>query len=270
MIDPLPYSMLSLSATDLPTFVAAHRARTGPWFFHHIPKTAGSSLASEIQEGVGNYTNLVPEYSGGATGYEQSFVRLTEEAIAALQGPNPPRAFSGHLRAHHAVRFAEAVPGLRSFTFLRHPVARVLSEYNYCRTPAHPLMDEFIERFPTLEHYISVKTEMNKASRMMFGPMTETITPEDAVAEMNRRYVMVGLQERYPVSFLLLSTLVWEPSLPKKHLRVGVKTAQLPDAIVGRILEANPIDLALYDAVDAAYKRLAPTIWDSYRPNNSA
>jgi hypothetical protein len=259
--------MLQLSASNLAAFVAEQRAQSGPWLLHHIPKTAGSSLAAEISAGVGAFENLVPDYSGGLA-YHESLDRLTRRVIERSGTAGAPRAFSGHLNASQVANLRRKVDGLRCVTFLRHPVARVISEYNYCLTTKHPPHREFAARYPTIEAYVADTSEMNKAATMMFG--TARIDPSEAVAEMGRTYVMVGLRERYPVSFLLMSAMMWAPALPKVHERVGEPAAPPSPEVVRAILAANAVDLALFEAVSDVYDRLAPAIWATFNPQRPA
>lgn len=244
-------------------FADQHSDPAAIWLNHHIPKTAGSSLVAEIEVAVGpeRFVNLLPTYGEGPDAYAASLERQAEAVIAS---PTPPRVFSGHLGAPQVDLLARKLPGLKIMTFLRHPVARVISEYNYCRSPRHPEMETFIATYPTLDDYIADKSEMNKAAMMMFG--SDQPEPEEAIARMMSRYTLIGLQERYPISFLLMSAMIWAPTLPSHEERVGATRAAPDQDLVARISAANHIDLALYTHVAALYDAQAPNIWAELRP----
>jgi len=254
--------MFNVIKGQLSQFIGSHRDPDAVWFLHHIPKTAGSSLASEISLAVGeeSYINLVADYGAAGQNYMASLDSLTAHAVERVNGPNPPRVLSGHLGADHVDRLVTALPQLKLFTFVRHPVARIISEYNYCCSPRHPLNAQFSARYPTIEEYLAEPGEMNKIARMMFG--TDQIDPKEAVARMMDRYTMIGMQERYPASFLLMASMIWEPSMPHKQERVGAAKAPPSPELTRQIVQANALDMALFAHVQGVYDTITPEIWD--------
>ncbi|SMD10726.1 sulfotransferase family 2 domain-containing protein [Primorskyibacter flagellatus] len=257
--------MFSVSQGQVAQFVKSNSDPETVWFLHHIPKTAGSSLVAEIVLGVGedNYVNLEGNYSS-VDSYIDSLAALTDQAIDLVNGPNAPRILSGHLRAGNIEHLVQSSPQLKMLSFVRHPVSRVVSEYNYCCTPLHPLHKEFMITYPTIYDYIEDPKEMNKIGRMMFGPTP--ITPKEAVERMVGRYTMIGMQERYPASFLMMSSMLWEPTLPHKQERIGAAKKLPSGDVAQRIADANEIDLALYAHVEKVYEDITPEIWDDLSP----
>jgi len=254
--------MFDIKSGHISDFVEAHRSSDAVWLIHHIPKTAGSSLAAEITNAVGadRFINLEADYSGAGANYLSSLDALTAGAVEKVNSATPPRVLSGHLGMSHVDSLLAALPQLKVISFLRHPVARVLSEYNYCCSSRHPLSEQFCAMYPDIDAYLATPGEMNKAAHMMFG--AELTDPVEAVERMKARYTMIGLQERYPASFLLMSSLIWDSALPKMRERTADTKAEPDPALVSRIQQVNQIDMALYEAASHEYDRISPEIWD--------
>ena len=251
---------------DLPTFVAEQAGFEGMWVFHHIPKTAGSSLAAELASLAAPYRNLSPTYTDTSRSYDAAFEAMFAEFLDSLT-KNSYRSVSGHLLASHLDRILDTTGDVRFFTFLRNPVDRIVSEYNYCRTPAHPPHEEFSERFPTLLDFVRDPRESDKLSRQyLFNEVPATA--DDAVAMMASRYVFVGTQERYPASFLLLSAMLGQPALPRQRVRVATQPREpLPADLRSEILARNQMDMAIYRHFDAALADVSDSVWTHLMPS---
>ncbi|MDO9527247.1 MAG: sulfotransferase family 2 domain-containing protein [Gemmobacter sp.] len=262
-------AFFDLTPDNLTNYVAEARAHKGLWVFHHIPKTAGSSLGGELAVHAAPYHNILPDYADHDTPFH---VRL-DTALSTLlthaktPGPDGPlRSASGHVLATHLRKISKEVPDTRFFTFLRNPLARIVSEYTYNKSPKHPPHMEFRRAYPTLTDFARDPAEHNKMAFFMFD--TNRITLADALSEMGKRYDMIGLQERYPVSFLLLSSMIWGPALPKMRERVSEKSdmPELTDDVRRTIFASNTLDLEICTAVERVYNRIAPAVWANLRP----
>lgn len=242
-------------------FIRAQRGRYRAWVLHHIPKTAGSSLADELALHLPPYRNLAVDYAEDT----ESTVDLMDRAVERFLAEDPAswRSASGHLLALHVARIARARPDVGFLTFLRHPVARIVSEYRYCRTDQHPPWKAFIARYPTIEDFVDDPREANKMSLYLFG--RGEITPREAVARLFNRYAFIGLQERYPLSFKLMSMMLWGGSQPLARTRVTPARAdnavEITPALQARIRQRNALDLAIYDAVAEVYAAIAEEAW---------
>lgn len=253
-----------LTDDEVADFVGEARAFPGLWVFHHVPKTAGSSLAGELASHAAPYCNIVADYTSGEGSHDERMWHAVDDALAR-HAEVPLRSVSGHLGAAQLGYIRSKVPGSRAFTFLRHPVARLVSEYHYSISPKHPPHAAFRERFPNFQSFIEAPGERNKMSLYLFG--TTALDPDEALARLGATYAMIGLQERYPASFLLLSSMIWGAGLPRMRERVGTKPQQALDpALERRILALNQLDLMLYRSVEQVYQRIAETIWGYLRP----
>jgi hypothetical protein len=255
-------NFFDLDATNLLAYLKAQRDFSGLWFFHHIPKTAGSSLAAELSIMAAPYGSIVWEQAGSmeeawnsreaaAHDFEK---RLTSEKV---------RSASGHLLARHVNQFLAAQPQMRCFTFLRHPVKRVVSEYFYCRSELHPPHQAFRETYPTLEAYIDDPNEQNKAAQYLLPDLN--MSWDDSFSFIKSRYQMIGLQERYPVSFLMLTGMLSSMKPPEKNERVSPEKHQIEPQLIHKIAQVNSIDLSIYNATENVYERISEEIWKMHQ-----
>jgi len=260
-----------LTADNLKDFVADAFAHRGLWVFHHIPKTAGSSLGGEMALHAAPYHNILPDYADHDTPFhtrlDRAVTTVLDRARAGAAHPDGPlRSASGHVLSSHLRRISTEVPETRFFTFLRNPLARIVSEYTYNRSPKHPPHQDFRRAYPTLADFARDPAEHNKMAFFMFE--NNRVALPDALAEMGKRYAMIGLQERYPVSFLLLSSMIWGPALPKMRERVSEKSdmPELTDDLRRTIFASNTLDMEICAAVERVYNRIAPAVWANLRP----
>ncbi|MFD1914507.1 hypothetical protein [Halodurantibacterium flavum] len=247
------------SRLPLVDYIASHRrAEGGLTIFQHIPKTAGSSLVAELQRHIGGYHSLHNDFSGLGTDdvvHEGLAERLRAEMHGVLDQalvryqPGVMRSMSGHIHHEHVDRLRAVFPDALFFTFLRSPVARVISHYRYQRTPAHPPYRAFIRACPTFEHYLENDPD---SSDMMFDYLVgRDYGLEEGIARVERLYTFIGIQEMYPMSFDILMRLHGLDVRPSARLRMTEGTAdnevELTPELRARIEARNPKDVALYN-----------------------
>ena len=114
------------------------------WIFHHLAKTAGVSVLTEVSEALSPYVNV---FGNAASEFPDVERALAHHLPAIARGEY--RFATGHFDGTELERIRTGHPaGARPFTFLRHPVSRYVSQYVYTRTPAEPNYQEVRERFP--------------------------------------------------------------------------------------------------------------------------
>ncbi|WP_093064257.1 sulfotransferase family 2 domain-containing protein [Sphingomonas sp. OV641] len=235
---------------SLQDFVNIDRFDTELCVFIHIPKTAGSSLSTELDRMRPPYHNIHRKYFYGDT---VTFSRIEDEIAAVIDSGAlaDARSCSGHFSWTLAAPIRAARPDARAFTFLRDPVKRVISDYRYSRTPTHPTYKETIERFPTIESYIEAPETQDKMARFLMPG--DVRTPHEIDTFISTNYAFVGLLEMYPLSFNILSLLLGHDRMPSEHKR---KTENTVDNAVDEtprlramIAECNQRDTVLYDIV---------------------
>ena len=218
--------------------------------FIHIPKTAGSSFSTELSKLRAPYHNIHRRYFGEDV---VTFSRIEDEiaSIAADTAFATAGSCSGHFSWLQAQPIRDARPDARFVTFLRDPVQRVISDYRYARTPAHPTYRQFITRYPDIETYVAARESQDKMARFVLTP--DDRTREEIEAALDLRYAFVGILELYAMSFNILSRLLGKNQLPVEHKR---KTEQTKDndvteteALHRLIAAHNPRDTMLYGIV---------------------
>lgn len=221
--------------------------------FHHIPKTAGSSLTRELSQALPPYKNVhidPADYKAASRMPQQMDAAV--EAFLVEEQERRFRSISGHLRPAHLEMIRDACPYAAMFTVLRDPVARVVSAYRYCTTPKHPPYKEFIIQYPTIEAYIEDEQHQNRMWKLV-GGCDQT---EDAVARVFERYLFIGLVEDLTLHFEFLTALMGCPKTIATRANVTQQNdsnkVELTDALRARIKEVNMKDVAFYNATKQA------------------
>ncbi len=239
-----------ITANGLDAFISANRFADELCIFIHIPKTAGSSLSTELDRMRPPYHNIHRRYFYGET---VTFSSIEDEIATVIDSGDlaTARSCSGHFSWKQAEPIRAVRPDARAFTFLRDPVQRVISDYRYSRTPTHPTYKETIARFPTIESYIAAPETQDKMAR--FSLPGNVRTPEDIDTFISAHYAFIGLLEMYPLSFNILSMLLGTDRMPSEHKRRTEDTSdnEVDDSPELRELIAvhNRRDTAMYEIV---------------------
>jgi hypothetical protein len=248
-----------LADTDLDTFAAESADPGALWLFLHIPKTAGSSLSAELNARVPPYRNVHLEERHyrrtDLTGH--AFWAQLDEAIASLIADDATTGFrsaSGHMLAAQAEKIRYAIPRTRLVTFVRDPVARVVSDDRYQRSPQHPAHEEFAARHPRLADYVEA-AERNKVYAHLAlydGEPVPTL-----LERVGRTFAFVGAVEFYEMSFDILMRLAGvSGAVPEHYERAGDAAGEEPDAAMSAaIVERNRRDAAIFDHFHALLAR---------------
>ncbi len=249
----------------LATFLAQHRFAEELCVFLHVPKTAGSSLSHELARLREPYINIHRRYFHGEA---VSFSRVEDELGAAIDRGkiDTARSCSGHFTWAMAASLRWARPDARFFTFLRDPVARVISDYRYSRTPSHPTHREMIAKFPSIESYLKAPETQNKMSRFLLPD--EAVSPVEIDAFVSRHYAFIGLLEDYAMSFNILARMLGEDAMPSEHKRVTEDTedniVDITPELREQVAQVNQRDVALHDIARAKLDAVAGE-WQALR-----
>ena len=216
------------------------------WFFLHIPKTAGSSFWHEIMKAKQPASNIGIDYNANETG-EASRARALAGFLEEL-AQEPRRAARGHFLYSSLDRLRDRVDGLRLITMLRDPVDRLISDYRYSRTPAHPPYLEVIQRYPTIEHYIHAPETQNKMVLFLRYDRDEPL--RDLITRTLDEYAFIGTSEFYSISRLVLFRLL--KAAPRRLQRRRVTDAVAENEVRmtlelrSKIEQLNALDMELY------------------------
>ncbi|MBV1797763.1 hypothetical protein [Siccirubricoccus sp. G192] len=231
-------------------YFEAARKDAGTWLFVHVPKTAGSSLSSELAGLIPPYHNIhIDHLDRSRPGPERYDAAV--DAFLAEAGRTPFRSASGHIQNRHMERIRAALPGLRCVTMLRRPMSRIVSDYRYQRSPMHPLNEEVRRRVPDFAAFTELPGQRNRMARHLVpAEMVRREQVEDSIGYIMERYAFIGLQESYALSFRALTALVaGQPHNPQERRRVnedGEAVVPTLDAM-RRVQELNILDFAIHE-----------------------
>ena len=243
-------SFASFLTFSLDEFLKREAAPEELWIFIHIPKTAGSSFASELSDLRRPYRNVHVNYEDKGKSYDSKLETAVDQFIEDNKA-TPFRACSGHITMRHVLRIRKTIPRARVVSFLRDPVERVISDFRYARTPAHPPYREFIQQFPTIESYVDSPASQNKMFKFLAPD------PKIGMAELlpflDESMSFIGLTEMYPMSFNIVMQLSGSKHLPTSHKSKTEPTEhnlvdRSPD-LIKRIREANAHDIGMFTFV---------------------
>ncbi|WP_137178615.1 sulfotransferase family 2 domain-containing protein [Roseomonas sp. AR75] len=249
------------------------------WLFVHVPKTAGSSLAADLAALIPPYRSIHIDHLDRARPAPERYDDATEAFIAA-QRDAPCRIASGHVQHRHVQRIQDALPGTALFTMLREPVARLVSDYLYQRSPMHPLAAEVRTRIPNFAAFVELKGQRNRIARHLLPPrVVQEADVAAGLAMLRARYAFIGVQERYALGYRALTTLLaGAPSLPAARKRVNdgavaekaeVVRALEDQALRDRIAALNAFDLGIHKAIAAEWDAIAGPL-DAFLGSRSA
>jgi len=244
-------SLLDLYAGRFAAYFAALADPDLLWLFVHVPKTAGSSFNAELTPLLKPNHHVFIDYARTAeTPYATLYDEAVERFIAAAQA-GPLRYATGHITGGHVERIQAALPQVRPVTLMRQPVSRFISDYRYQRTPMHPGNERFRRDFPTIEDYLSQKGEWNKTANYLVPPHVRRAGETACIEYVTERYAFVGIQEMYPLSLRMVTTLAGSPARPGARHRVNAPTpdnnVELTPELERSIRLHNALDMALYE-----------------------
>lgn len=220
------------------------------WIFIHIPKTAGSSLSTEIAAQMKPYRNIHIDYRDPSIPHNQQMDAAVDRFIEDAKTIRF-RSCSGHIQMRHAKRIQAALPHAKIVTVLREPTDRIVSDFRYARTPMHPPHQQFIKDYPTFKDYIESPESRNKMFRFLAPDINMPL--DEALDAIDAEMTFIGLLEMYPLSFNILFRLFGLDAMPKVHKRKTEANehneVEINDALQDRIIADNAKDYALFNHV---------------------
>lgn len=236
------------------------------WLFVHVPKTAGSSLATDLAEMLPPYRSIHIDHADRSRSGPERFELETTRFIAEWPDARP-RFASGHVQWRQVARIIEALPETRLFTMLREPVARLVSDYLYQRSPMHPLAEEVKAKVPDFDAFLDLRGQSNRQSRHLAPKrLVDAGDPAPVIAHLRARYAFVGVQERYELCFRALTHMLGGQRRPAARKRVNDGAAEEKARVLARleapevkerVARLNALDMAVYADISAAWSRIA-------------
>jgi len=221
-----------------------------PFFFLHLPRTAGTTV-NDILRANFRPGEILSLYR------DSDFKRLAGLGPEALEGI---RLIQGHTLLHSYDPPLMYSRPVRVFTFLRHPVTRLVSEYAFLKTWPETSLYRFLnDNAVTFRDYLtSMRRELRYRGK---NPMTRLLSgcdfdldgfPRQALDTAKRHLESVfgcfGLQERFDESLLVIGDALGLQNVyyeRRNVLATGVKE-DVGEADVQLALEKNAADMELY------------------------
>jgi len=211
--------------------------------FVHINKTAGTTLKHILRQSFGGQhcdTKVWPSQDKAAR--EANYLVLTAADIEKSQTIyRNLESIAGHLVTNYSD--LHTIPGLRFYTFLREPIKRTASHYQFMKN-GPGTMESF-------EEWISNPFYRNVQTRKICGEENA----EKAIDQI-KNFGFVGLQERFDESLLLLKKWVDQPSFDVHYQSRNVaKSKKMADKLLQEprsldlFKEGNLEDIKLYEFV---------------------
>ncbi|MCB2223495.1 MAG: hypothetical protein KQH83_04880 [Actinobacteria bacterium] len=199
----------------------------------HIHKTAGTTLSGALKAALGGRYCLVTARDPHAPFFDAAELHAMRRVYPRLE------VLMGHdIRPWGDLH--EAVPGLQYATFLRDPVTRCASHYQYDVQRGRVDLP--------FEEWIAHEVSPNRQVRHLAGPGA---SGDDAVALVEERVAFVGLLEHFDASLVMMAARFGLP--PLHYVRKwsapadDIKRRLLDDPSAREMLEAaNREDMILY------------------------
>lgn len=251
--------MLSkLFAGDFDGFFAEAGRGDPLWLFVHVPKTAGSSMQTEMSAIHKPAANIEIDYTETTKPYQVLFDEAVQRFIDQHQAV-PYRFATGHVQAKHTDAIRDAIPEVRCFTMLRNPVARIISDYRYQRSEMNLARADFIAKTPDFATYVARPFVHNKtAIALVPRPIVAAGDGPAAVEYVMNNFAFVGMQEMYPLCLRALTTLMGQPKAAEAKVRVNTPTEEnqvilTPDE-EAELKKLNAVDMAIFQAFTTKWR----------------
>ncbi len=254
--------MQSLFAGKFQAYFESMLRRNPLWLFVHIPKTAGSSFNGELVPILAPSFHIFVDYSQVE---QRPFSEMLSEAVDKfIAAARAKRYFyaTGHILSEHVDRIVTSLPDVLPITLLRDPVARFVSDFRYQSSTMHPGHEQFRQHHPTIDSYLELPEERNKASGALLPKALRDLgAAGPCVDHLLATYGFIGIQEQYALSLRLLTTLAGAPKTPKVFKRVNTPTGEsgvtLTEAQEARIRADNALDIAIYEDIAARFRAIS-------------
>jgi hypothetical protein len=214
--------------------------------FVHLPKTAGMSVGQSLQAAFDKFHGV------NWRKIHQSFKVMTQRACYFRSHTVGRQVIMGHFGYNEITTWLQADLPVKAATIVRDPVARLISNFNYNSSDAHPAKAEFIKKYPTLESY-AIDQPPDFQLYTLVGP---TFSFEQALEKLIRNYTFLGVTEALAASLAHFSTSHGLPSLKEHRINTAAvdgKPQKASEEIVNLIRSKSHNDLRLHGLLKSLY-----------------
>ena len=213
-------------------------------FYVHVPKAAGTTLTTCLAKNFKKRHNLQ--------------VKNLDVAVKRLIRKKNDQKWDfihGHVRHNHIDDILKANFHVLPITFIRHPIERLISDYRYSISSAHPTSQEFFREYPSFEEYI-IKFPKNVASLFLVGKVSSL----DEYIEKMKNFFFVGITSLLNFSYRVLCNAFDFPFEPlhKSNVTLNEKHNKviLDDNLLNLIYEKHNLDILFYLYMQELYCKL--------------
>ncbi len=216
----------------------------------HIPKCSGTSTVTALKESFPRNWHF--EYATIDQHWDQFIERTTN------QRQEPLELAAGHFWHWHLDSVRHHQVPCHGVTFFRHPIQRLVSEYRYMCTPAHPPSQEFVKQFPSFEAFVEGHAQPNTIARMLYNGVTSF---DDYLSRLKRDFRFIGLSEFFHLGMAILMRSLDKPYRVQPRANVTLDNEQnrfdVSQWAHQRLLESQSLDLMVYDYLHAKYAEVS-------------
>lgn len=234
-----PHLMRSFVSRFAPAVVPKKHfyADADTMLFVHIPKTAGMSVGKAMQQSFDKFHGV--EWNN----ISASFRKASRLAAYQQSKGNVRQVIMGHFGWPELLVWRNQELPIKAGTIFRDPVQRMVSNYNYNSSEAHPAQRDFVKRYPTIESYVE-KSSLDIQLTQAIGFVSSF---DDVLSKLTNYYSFIGLTERLSQSLSAFSRSHGLPSIKEYRTNVGLKPAENPSENVRRIImDRNHNDLKIH------------------------
>jgi hypothetical protein len=252
-----PVSCMKLFSGGVKNYIAecAEASENITKVFFHLPKTGGSSLRIALDNEFSNGLHI-SKYSD-LNQWDEVLVRQREQPYDMISGHINQRALSG--------LYASGAP-IVAMTFIREPIARILSQYRYMVSPKYPNNEEFRAKFPTLVEFSLDGIPENPMLNIFFDGCK---TVDEALKKAARDFMFIGLTEYSAMHGFLIQRCF---GLDKFHMPPWVNRTvsmannqiELDKESLGILREKCGLDLAFYSQIKRRHMAIADDVFSAF------
>ncbi|NJP04817.1 MAG: sulfotransferase family 2 domain-containing protein [Chloroflexaceae bacterium] len=237
--------------------------------FIHVPKTAGTTMASIIRQNyppehrlrVAYYHAQAPNTKAETILNRHDFEQLSSDQKQPLRIILSDMPFGMHKMLPQGAK-------ARYLTSLRHPVDRIISYYYYIRSrPESEAYQEMTAQNASLEDVTEALDFQNSQTRKLLGiekiagkDRPVTLDDIDQVKQNLADYFLfAGVSKRFDESLVLMKQTLGWPNIFYTRRNVTRKrptVTQIAEETRQKIAAANAIDMQLYDYVSDHFDAL--------------
>lgn len=222
-----------------------YKADSDTMLFVHIPKTAGVSVGKAFQQSFDRFYSVQWDNIG------PSFRQSTRAAAYEQTRQAGRQVIMGHFGWPEIQVWRNHEMPAKCGAIFRDPASRMVSNFNYNSSSAHPGRASFIEKFPDLETYV-------KDSALDFQ-ITQAVgfvsSFEQVLAKLNKYYTFLGVTEGLASSLRHLSASHGLPRFSVHRENVGKsRTEQIDRRAIEMIDDRSHNDRKLHRLICRIYQ----------------